>query len=70
MSGQPYIDGATLDEVREALRQGQPLERIAGKLQMTPEHLRNMLGLPSSKPSPAKSDGTDLFDCERLDGVL
>ena len=66
----PYIAQDVLDQCREAMRQGQPIERIAGKLQMTPEHLRNMLGLPSSKPSPAKSDGTDLFACDRLDAQL
>ena len=47
-----YIDGNTLDECREALRQGITLETLAGKLGCTPEHLARLLDL---KPEPSAS---------------
>ena len=43
----PYIDGTTLDECREALRQGKQLDELAGKLRCDVAHLARLLGLPT-----------------------
>ena len=69
---EPYIDGSTLDECREALRQGRKLEDLAGVLKCTPEHLRRLLGEPVWKQILHDNSGTDfdLFAADRLDGVL
>lgn len=48
MSG-PYIDGSTLDEVREALRQGQTIENLAGRLRCDERHLSMLLGIRPEK---------------------
>lgn len=65
-----YIDGATLDEAREALRQGQSLESLAGKLNCSPEPLARLLGLPALQPVPQDQD-CDLWAAdERLASVL
>lgn len=66
-----YIDQDTLDQCREAMRQGVTLETLAGKLQCSPEHLANLLGLPQWKQIPQQaSDEFDLFATDRLDSVL
>ncbi len=71
MSGQPYIDQSTLDEAREAHRQGVPLSVLAGKLHCSPEHLASLLGLPQWKQVPAADDAAvDLWASDRLDAVL
>ena len=46
---EPYIDGTTLDECREALRQGKQLDELAGKLRCDVAHLARLLGLPTLK---------------------
>lgn len=70
MSGTPYIDGDTLDECREAMRQGHSLESLAGKLQCSPEHLARLLGSPALRPIPV-DDSCDLWaDEEKLESVL
>ena len=43
---EPYIDGSTLDQCREALRQGKQLDELAGKLRCDVAHLARLLGLP------------------------
>ena len=73
MSGQPYIDGSTLDEAREAIRQGVTLEKLAGQLRVETATLANLLGLPQWKAIPSSDTDAaefDLFAAERLDGVL
>lgn len=42
----PYIDASTLDQCREALRQGKQLDELAGKLRCDVAHLARLLGLP------------------------
>ncbi len=65
-----YIDGDTLDQCREALRQGRTLESLASQLRCSPEHLARLLGISTApKPIPA-ADEFDLFACDRLDAVL
>jgi hypothetical protein len=65
-----YIDGDTLDQCREALRQGRTLDSLAGQLRCSPEHLAKLLGISTApKPIPA-ADEFDLFACDRLDAVL
>lgn len=70
MTSAPYIDGDTLAEAREALRNGQSVESLAGKLSCSPEHLAGLLGLPQLREIPADDD-VDLFaPAERLDAML
>ena len=65
-----YIDGDTLDQCREALRQGRTLESLASQLRCSPEHLARLLGISTGpKPIPA-TDEFDLFAADRLEGVL
>ena len=72
MSGQPYIDGSTLNEAREALRQGRTLEALAGILRCSPEHLARLLGIPDVKPATSNDaeTGFDLWAVDRLADVL
>lgn len=70
MSGTPYIDGSTLDEAREAHRQGVPLNVLAGRLQCDEDHLRRLLRLPQWKPEPIVSDACDLWAADALDDRL
>ena len=65
---EPYIDGSTLDECREALRQGKQLDELAGKLHCDPDHLARMLGLPALKPVP--TDEPDLWRVGEAEGQL
>lgn len=71
MSGTPYIDASTLDEAREALRQGKKLEALAGILRCSPEHLATLLNL-QSKPSAnmVAEPSVDLWAVEKLEGQL
>ena len=65
-----YIDGDTLDQCREALRQGRTLDSLAGQLRCSPEHLAKLLGISTApKPIPT-TDEFDLFAVDRLEGVL
>jgi AraC-like DNA-binding protein len=71
MSGQPYIDGSTLDECREAIRQGVTLESLASRLRCSSEHLSRLLGIAQAKPVRAdKETGCDLWAADKLEGVL
>jgi hypothetical protein len=68
-----YIDSDTLAEARNALRQGVRLELLASRLQLRPNELARLLGLPVGGSSPAADEAgeTDLWaGCERLDGIL
>jgi len=67
-----YIDADTLDQCREALRQGSTLEKLANQLRVETATLANLLGLPQWKPIPADDIDApfDLFEVDRLDGVL
>lgn len=68
-----YIDSDTLAEVRNALRQGVRLELLASRLQLRPNELAALLGLPVGGSNPAADDAgeTDLWaGSERLNGML
>lgn len=70
MSGQPYIDGATLDEAAEAIRQGKKLEALAGILKCSSEHLARLLNLPAASSNMVAEPTTDLWSVEKLEGQL
>jgi hypothetical protein len=67
-----YIDADTLDQCREALRQGSTLENLAGQLRVDTAKLAELLGLPLLKPIPQDNRRSDLdvFAADRLEGVL
>lgn len=68
-----YIDSDTLAEARNALRQGVRLELLASRLQLRPDELSRLLGLPVGGSSPAADDAGEMdlwAGCERLDGIL
>jgi len=64
-----YIDGGTLDEAREAHRQGVSIDRLAEKLGIEPDDLRRRLGLKPSTPAAAEAD-FDLWRVDELRGQL
>ena len=68
----PYRDADQISEGREAVRNGIPLDRIAGHLRVTVEELRQLLDLPTAKPVPATqaADEFDLWSTDKLDGLL
>jgi hypothetical protein len=39
----PYVDGDTLEQCRDLLRQGQRLEVLASRLRIAPERLQTLL---------------------------
>lgn len=69
---QKYLDGSTLDECIEALRQGRTLEDLAGRLHVDTEYLGRLLQLPTAKPVQVQADASefDLWSVHRLDEVL
>ena len=69
---EPYIDGSTLDECREALRQGKTLEALAGILCCSQSHLASLLGLPALQPVPTddQDQGFDLWAFDDSKEVL
>ena len=69
MSGTPYIDQSTLDEAREARRQGRTLEQLAGQLRCDPAHLARLLGVATTTPA-VEQPADYLWSTDRLDGVL
>ncbi len=60
MSGQPYIDQDTLDDIRNAHACGIPLERLAAQVGVSEDELRRLLGLPAWKQLPQQNE----FDWE------
>jgi len=67
----PYRDADQISEGRGAVRNGIPLDRIAGHLRVTVEELRQLLDLPQAKPVPAADDQeSDLWRTNELDGLL
>ncbi len=65
-----YIDGDTLDEVRDAFRQGTPIVHIATKLGIEPDDLRHRPGLPCATAIPRARQDFDLFASVRTDAFL
>jgi len=67
----PYIAQDVLDQCPQAIRDGRSLEYLAARLRCTPEHLGQLLGLPSLKPVPTADQDFDLFEgSERLGAQL
>ena len=64
-----YIDGGTLDEAREAHRQGVSIDRLAEKLGIEPDDLRHRLGLKPSTPAAAEP-AVDLWAVDRANVIL
>lgn len=66
-----YLDGSTLDECIEAMRQGRTLDDLAGLLHMDTELLGRLLQLPLKRePGVAADHSFDLWSTDRLDGQL
>jgi len=69
MSG--YLDSDTLDQCREAIRQGLRIIDLAARLGCNPSHLARRLGMQAIQPVPAAADqAVDLWAVDRLDGQL
>ena len=69
MSG--YLDGDTLAQCREAIRQGSRIIDLAARLGCNPSHLARCLGMQAIQPVPAAADQDfDLWAVERLQEVL
>jgi len=69
----PYIAQDVLDQCDQAIRDGRSLEYLAGQLRCTPEHLGQLLGMPSLQPVPTddQDQDFDLFEgAERLGAQL
>ena len=65
MSGTPYIDGDTLDEARNAHRQGISLAVLASQLQCEESQLANLLGLPQWRQTPVHDPDSESIDLWR-----
>ncbi len=71
MSGVNYLDGDTIAQCHQFLRDGGTLDELAGRLHIADtELLGRLLQLPTVKPVPTTDDEFDLFRTEELDGVL
>ena len=68
MSG-TYIDGDTLPQCHEALRDGRTLDDLAGRLHIDTEYLGRLLQLPTT-PAVSNDDDGDLWRTDELDAVL
>ena len=66
MSGQPYIDQDTIDDIRNAYGLGVPLETLAAQVCTTEDDLRRLLGLPAWKQLPEQ---LELFDQPERDAI-
>ena len=66
MSGQPYIDGDTLQDIANAHACGIPLDRLAAQVGTDEDDLRRRLGLPDWKRLPERGD---LLDQPQRDAV-
>jgi hypothetical protein len=59
MSGQPYIDADTLQDIANAYGCGIPLETLAAQLGIAEDALRRLLGLPRWQPEPPLQKSLD-----------
>ncbi len=64
-----YLDGSTLDECIEAMRQGRTLDDLAGRRHVDTEYVGRMLQLPTAKPA-ATTDEPDLWRVPELEAQL
>ena len=67
MSG-TYLDSDTIALCHAAMRDGQSLDDLAGKLHFSPVTLARLLGLPTVKPVTA--DEVDLWRVSELESQL
>lgn len=68
-----YLDGATVEECRDALRRGVPIEQLASRLRVAPDVLQALMSLHPLKVRVAVSDSDELDlwgGCDRLEEVL
>ena len=69
MSG--YLDGDTIAQCHQALRDGRTLDDLAGRLHIDTEYLGRLLQLPTAQPANMIAQPADyLWSCDRLDGQL
>ena len=69
MSG--YLDGDTIAQCHQALRDGRTLDDLAGRLHIDTEYLGRRLQLPTAQPANMIAQPADyLWSCDRLDGQL
>jgi len=68
MSGK-HLDGSTLDECIEAMRQGRTLADMAGQLRCDPAHLSRLPEASAVQPVAA-DEGPDLWRIAELNCVL
>lgn len=62
----PYIDGDTLRECEEGLRNGRTIEQLAGMLRCDADHLAKLMGRPRIHAVPEISDAcSDLFSIDQ-----
>ena len=64
-----YIDGATIDDCKNALRQGATLQTLGERLGIDPAELARLIGVPVIVAVPV-TDEPDLWRSDELDGVL
>ncbi len=65
-----YLDGSTVDECRDLLRRGVPLEVLAGRLRIRPEELARLLGLHHQPRGRAAADSGEVDLWASAEGVL
>jgi hypothetical protein len=68
-----YLDGSTVEQCRDLLARGEQLEVLAGRLRISSDDLRQLLGLqdqPRGRAAAAGGGEVDLWAGERLEGVL
>ena len=67
MSSTQHIDGNTLEEARNAHRQGISLAALASQLQCDESHLANLLGLPQWRQMPVQDPDSEPMDLWRAE---
>jgi len=63
-----YIDGATIDDCKNALRQGATLQTLGERLGIDPAELARIIGVPVVKPAEQPADY--LWSVERGESQL
>lgn len=66
----PYIDADRIAEASQALRDGIPIDRVAGHLGVTTDALQQLLGLPQWRADAAADGPCDLWAADDLGEVL
>ena len=66
----PYIDADRLGEASQAVRDGIPTDRVAGRLGVTVDVLQQLLGMPQWRADPSSDESVDLWAADRLREVL